>query len=75
MTKLATQQNVRDLTYQGWRVISEGAMGVTMVKPKRISVPWMLLTGVFPYLLYNALLKRERSMFLPAADLPREGGA
>lgn len=71
MTKLATPQNVRDLTYQGWHVISDGALGVTMVKPKRISVPWMLLTGVLPYLLYNALFKRERqSVFLaaPAAE-------
>ena len=49
---------------KGYRVTVPTPDGVTMVKPKRVSIVWLLGTGVIPYLIYHVLFKSERSVFL-----------
>jgi hypothetical protein len=49
---------------KGYRVTVATTEGVTMVKPKRISIIWLLGTGVIPYLIYHVLFKSERSVYV-----------
>jgi hypothetical protein len=48
----------------GYAAIASAPDGVTMVKPKRVSVFWLLVTGGIPYLIYHVLFKSERSVFV-----------
>lgn len=48
---------------RGYRVLSETDSSAQLVKPKRASVLWIVLTGGL-YLFYHILFKKERSIYL-----------
>ena len=48
---------------KGYRVQSETNTSAQLVKPKRVSVLWTVLTGGL-YLVYHILFKKERSVYL-----------
>ena len=49
---------------RGYHTTGTEPGGVRMVKPKRVSVFWLLVTGGIPYLIYHVLFKGERSVFV-----------
>ena len=53
---------------RGYHTTGTEPGGVRMVKPKRVSVVWMLCTGVLPYLIYHVFFKSERSVFVASDD-------
>ncbi len=53
---------------KGFRIAESTTEGATMVKPKRVSIIWLLGTGIIPYLIYHILLKSERSVYLKRED-------
>lgn len=65
-------ESVQDYQRKGYRIIGETGFGVEMNKPKRVSIVWLICTGVVPYLIYHLLFKREQHVFLPRAEEGRE---
>ena len=59
----ALQQAIGEYLRQGYRVLSQTDSTAQLVRPKKFSVVWFLLTVGF-YLFYHILVKKERQVYL-----------
>ena len=70
-------QEIETQMAKGYHVITENATVATMMKPKKISIGWLVfwcctLVGWIPYLGYHFLMKREHTIRLtstPTGDV------